>query len=113
VVDNHNTAAAYGSGSVDVFATPAMVALMENAARHAVAEHLPEGSSTVGTAINIVHTRATPVGNDVSATATLKSVDGRMLVFEVVATDTHGEIGRGSHTRFVIDVERFMGKLQK
>ncbi len=112
-VDNTNTAASYGSGSVDVFATPAMVALMENAARHAVAPALPEGSTTVGTAVNITHTRATPMGKKVRATATLTAADGRALTFEVKAEDDEGIVGEGTHSRFIVDTERFMAKLKK
>ncbi len=112
-VTDRNTAQAYGSGGVEVFATPAMVALMENAARHAVAENLPEGSTTVGIAVNIVHTRATGIGREVSATATLTGIDGRTLTFDVVASDSEGEIGRGTHTRTVVDTGRFMSKLKK
>ncbi len=111
VVSDRNTAAAYGSGSVDVFATPAMVALMENAARHAVADALLAGSTTVGTALDITHTKATPVGRTVRATATLTEVDGRALTFHVVASDDEGTIGEGTHKRAVVDVERFMSKL--
>ncbi len=112
-VDGKNTAIAYGSGGLEVFATPAMIGLMENAAMNAVAAHLPEGSATVGTLVNIAHNRATPLGERVAATAILTAVDGRSLVFEVTASDAQGEIGRGTHTRFVVDIERFMGKLKK
>lgn len=113
VVTDKNTAASYGSGSVDVFATPAMVALMENAARHAVAAELPEGSTTVGTALNITHTRATAIGHQVFAKAVLTAVEGRKLTFNVVAYDAEGTIGEGTHTRAVVDTGRFMAKTTK
>lgn len=110
-VDNTNTAAALGSGDMDVFATPAMVALMENAAWEAVAAYLPEGSSTVGTKVDVSHDRATGVGDIVTAEAVLEEVDGRRLVFCVTVSDSKGEIGKGRHERFVVDRERFLSKL--
>lgn len=110
-VDNTNTAAALGSGNLDVFATPAMVALMENAALEAVAGSLPDGSATVGTLVNIVHTRATRMGDIVTAEAILEEVDGRRLVFAVTASDSKGQIGKGTHERFIVDCERFLAKL--
>ncbi len=111
LVTDQNTAEAYGSGSVAVFATPAMVALIENAARHAVAPALEEGQSTVGTLIDVTHVKATPVGRKVSATATLTAIEGRELTFHVVAKDQDGAIiGEGVHRRFIINVEKFMKK---
>lgn len=110
-VDDGNTAAAMGSGDMPVFATPAMTALMENAAMKAVEGALPEGAATVGTAISISHVKASPVGARITASAELVEVDGRRLVFAVRAWDERGTIGEGSHTRFVVDRERFMGKL--
>lgn len=110
-VGDGNTAAAMGSGDMPVFATPAMAALMENAAMKAVEGALPEGAATVGTAISISHVKASPVGAKITASAELVEVDGRRLVFAVRAWDERGTIGEGSHTRFVVDRERFMGKL--
>ncbi len=110
-VDDGNTAAAMGSGDMPVFATPAMAALMENAAMKAVEGALPEGAATVGTAISISHVKASPVGARITASAELVEVDGRRLVFTVRAWDERGTIGEGSHTRFVVDRGRFMGKL--
>lgn len=112
-VGAHNTARAMGSGDLEVFATPAMAALMESAAMLAVAGHLDEGQTTVGTALDIVHTRATGIGAQVSATARLTETDGRRLVFSVEAYDAEGIVGRGVHTRFIVDRARFMAKLQK
>ena len=111
VVSDANSAKHWGSGALDVFATPAMVALMENAAMNAVKDCLPEGGDTVGTAVNVSHLKATPLGDTVRATAVLKAIDGRRLVFEVTATDSNGEIGRGEHTRFIVDREKFLSKL--
>lgn len=112
-VGHANSARTLGSGTLDVFATPAMIALMENAALNAVTQSLPEGCDTVGTEMNTTHVKASPFGEQITAVAKLVAVEGRKLTFDVVASDSQGEIGRGVHTRFVIDVEKFMGKLQK
>lgn len=111
VVSAANTAATLGSGDMDVFATPAMVALMENAAMLAVKDHLPEGSATVGTQISTSHLKASPLGASITASAELVEVDGRRLTFAVKAWDEKGTIGEGTHTRFVVDRERFLSKL--
>ena len=108
-----NTAAAMGSGDLDVFATPAMVALMENAAMSAVADELPEGSTTVGAMMNTTHIKPSAVGDTVSATAVLKEVEGRKLTFEVRAQDSKGVIGEGTHVRYIVDKEKFMSKLSQ
>ncbi|WP_420237397.1 thioesterase family protein [Telmatobacter bradus] len=110
VVSDANTAIQYGSGNVPVYATPAMIGLMEGAAVSAVAAHLPAGMSTVGTDLKIRHTAATPVGLAVHATAELTEVDGRRLVFSVQAFDEKEQIGSGTHERFVIHVEKFLAK---
>lgn len=106
-----NSAAAMKSGSLAVFATPAMCALMEEAACAAVAAHLPAGSTTVGTALAITHERATALGQEVRACAELLQIDGRKLVFSVTASDAKGIIGRGRHERFLVDSAKFMSKL--
>ena len=106
-----NTARVMGSGDLEVFATPAMVALMENAAMTAVAAHLPEGSTTVGTEMICAHIKASKLGAMITATAVLKEVEGRKLTFTVGASDEQGMIGEGVHVRFVVDRERFMAKL--
>ncbi len=111
VVSVANTAATLGSGDMDVFATPAMVALMENAAMLAVRDHLPEGSATVGTEISTTHIKASPLGAQITASAELVEVEGRRLGFVVKAWDEKGVIGEGRHTRFVVDRERFLSKL--
>lgn len=112
VVNNNNTAKALGSGDMDVFATPAMVALMENAAMNAVAPHLEEGQTTVGTQISTSHIKASALGATITATAVLTAVDGRSLTFEITARDGENVIGEGTHTRFIIDRERFLSKLK-
>ena len=111
-VEHKDTAAAMGSGDVTVFATPAMILLMEEAARLAVQSALPPGTTTVGTVVNVQHMAATPMGMKVQATAALTGINGRRLTFEVEARDENGVIGKGSHERAVIDVERFMAKLR-
>jgi len=111
VVAAETTAARYGSGLVEVYATPAMIALMEKTCLVSVLPHLPEGFGTVGVKVDIAHTRATPVGMQVTCESTLVEVDRRRLAFELVAYDEKGEIGRGRHERFVIDTKKFMEKL--
>lgn len=111
VVSDGNTAAAAGSGDMPVFSTPAMAALMENAAMNAVAHLLPEGSTTVGTRLEIDHIKASAVGAEITATAVLTAVEGRKLTFNVGARDSGGMIGEGVHVRFVVERERFMSKL--
>lgn len=113
VVTPDKTATAVGSGLVPVFATPWMTALMENAAVNAVTECLSEGEGTVGTFLNISHDAATPVGMKVWAEAELTEVNGRALTFNVSAFDEAGPIGKGTHGRFIINVERFLSKTEK
>ena len=105
------TAEYIGSGDLAVLATPAMCALMENAAMMAVAPQMEEGQTTVGTALNIEHLRATKVGEVVTATAVLTEVNGRELKFNIAARDAVGIIGEGTHTRFIVNREKFMAKL--
>ena len=112
-VTENDTALEYDSGLVEVFATPAMVALMESAAYRLASPYLPEGYGTVGIEISTTHVKATPVGMKVQATATLVSIEGRVLGFEVIARDEEGEIGRGTHIRSIINTEKFMAKLKK
>ena len=105
------TAEYIGSGDLAVLATPAMCALMENAAMMAVATHLKEGQTTVGTALNIEHLRAIKVGKIITATAVLTEINGRELKFNIAARDEVGMIGEGTHSRFIVNREKFMGKL--
>lgn len=112
VVSEENTAAKAGSGSLMVFGTPYMVALMENAALTLMAATLPEGKGTVGTAMNITHSAPTPVGMKVRAEAEVTgiSANGKIVDFKVSAYDEVGLIGEGTHQRAIIDNERFMAK---
>ena len=112
VVSQSNTAKALGSGDMEVFATPAMVALMENAAMKAVAENLDEGASSVGVEISTSHIKASALGATITASAELVAIDGRKLSFKVRAWDEAGTIGEGNHTRFVVDRERFLSKIK-
>lgn len=111
VVETNITAKAVGSGDLDVFATPSMIALMESAAMNSVCNALAEGATTVGTKIEVSHIRATPLSVKVEATATLTEIDGRRLIFKIEARDDKGVIGEGNHERFIVDKERFMSKL--
>jgi len=111
VVSFEDTAARYGSGLVEVFATPALVALMEKTCLTSVLPYLADGHGTVGVKVDIVHSKATPIGMKVTCESTLMEVDRRRLVFELVAVDEKGEIGRGRHERFIIDTRKFMEKL--
>lgn len=104
-------AAAMGSGDLPVFATPAMVALMEHAAMTAVAGELPEGSTTVGSEMNTTHLKPSGLGAEITATAVLTAVEGRKLTFNVGARDEGGLIGEGTHIRYIVDRTKFMAKL--
>ena len=106
------SAARVGSGLVDVFATPMLVALVEQTCYESVLPCLDEGQGTVGTLVNVSHLSATPIGKRVWCDSELVVVDRRRLVFSVKAYDEAGLIGEGSHERFVIDIDKFMQKLQ-
>ena len=109
-VTKDKTAAAVGSGLLDVFATPQMIALMEATASESVAPYLDESSTSVGTLVNVSHVAATPVGMKVRCESELTEVDGRKLTFTVKAFDECGLIGEGTHERFVVFSEKFMAK---
>ena len=111
MVSHDHVAAVMGSGDLHVFATPAMVALMENAAMLAVADYLPEGSTTVGAVMNTSHVKPSPVEETIRATAVLTTIEGRKLTFEIKAEDSKGIIGEAVHVRYIVDRERFMSKL--
>ena len=111
VVNEGNTAEFIGSGDMAVLATPAMVALMENAAMMAVALHLGEGETTVGSMISTTHLKPSKVGRSISAIAELTEVEGRKLVFKISAYDGETLIGEGDHVRFVVNREKFLSKL--
>ena len=110
LVTEQNTAAAMGSGLLPVFATPAMLALMENAAAGSVQPFLAEGQGTVGTRLEVSHLAATPIGIAVRAESELTLIDRRRLRFSVRAWAGEELIGEGEHERFVIDNERFLEK---
>ena len=103
---------ALGSGSLAVFATPAMIALMEKTARLSVAPFLEDGQSTVGTLVNVKHLSASPVGMKITCRTELKEIDRRRLVFHVECSDEAGIIGEGEHERFIIDEAKFMAKTE-
>ena len=109
-VDKTNLASAVGSGSLDVFATPMMIALMENAATECLGQFLDEGETSVGTLVSTNHIAATPLGMKVSATVEIISVNGREVEFSVLASDEKGPIGEGTHKRFVVFAEKFQAK---
>ena len=110
-VSTENIAKNVGSGDLEVYATPAMSALMENAAMNAVAKVLPEGSTTVGSLLEITHDRPSGIGETIQATATLVEIAGRKLTFEVEAADSKGVIGKGKHVRYIVDIQRFLSKI--
>lgn len=103
----------YGSGLVPVFSTPAMIALMENAAMNAVLPLLPDGFNTVGIEICVKHVKATAIGAHVKCVATLDEVQGKKLRFSLLASDNEGLIGEGTHTRYIINTTEFLKRLEK
>ena len=109
-VEPQMTAKSMKSGLLDVFATPMMIACMENCCLECVRPQLDEGMSTVGTAVDIKHVAATPVGMQVCFTCRLEEIDRRRLVFTVSANDEAGLIGEGRHERFIVDSKRFEEK---
>jgi fluoroacetyl-CoA thioesterase len=111
IVGEAHTAKHLGSGGVEVLATPVMIALMEDAARSSVDSHLDQGQLSVGVNLNVSHLAATPVGMRVTARSELVAVDGRKLNFKVEAYDEREKIGEGTHVRAIINLERFMARL--
>ena len=110
MVTKDNVAGALGSGTVDVFATPHMINLMEMTSCLAVDPYMEPGKTTVGSIVNVSHVSATPIGMKVWCDSTLIAVEGKKLTFEVKAYDEKGLIGEGTHERFIIDVEKFMAR---
>ena len=110
LAEREDTALEVGSGSLLVYATPCMVALMEGAACEAIAEALPEDQTTVGIELNIQHLSATPVGHEVRAEAIVTAVDGKIITFELHAFDEAGEIGKGTHKRCIVKSQQFLDK---
>lgn len=112
VVQPDNFALTMGSGDLPVLATPALVALMENAAMLAVAAELPEGATTVGAKMDMIHVRPSGEGEEVHVEATLVEVEGRKLTFSLVARDSADVIGEGTHIRYIVDRAKFLLKLK-
>ena len=110
IVTENNTAKAFCSGALDVFATPAMLALMEETCWKMIQPELGEGEGSVGTKADMSHDRASAIGHTITCEATLTEIDRRRLVFEVTCFDGDNIIGKGTHERFIINNERFMKK---
>lgn len=110
-ITENETALNAGSGSLRVLATPVMIALMEKAAHLLAQKHIKRNEDTVGTKIDVYHKKATVVGDIIEARANLLEIDGKKIRFEVIAKDSKGEVGKGTHTRYVIDPQKFMESL--
>lgn len=110
-VEIKDTAKTWGSGNLDVYATPALVGLMENTALKCIEEYIEEAKDTVGIEINTKHIKASKVGMKITCKAILTKIDGRKLDFEITAWDEVGEIGSSSHSRFIIETEKFLKRL--
>ena len=110
VVEREDTALEVGSGSLLVYATPCMVALMEGAACDAICDALPEDKTSVGIELSVTHQSATPVGLEVRAEAEVTDVEGSIITFQVTAYDEAGKIGEGVHKRAIISTQRFLDK---
>ena len=112
-VGEKDLATVLGSGSVGVFSTPSMIALMERTSLLLVQQYLPEGHTTVGIEVSVKHIRATPQGMKVSCRSKLVGVDGNKLSFELEAVDERGRIGEGSHVRYIVETDRFVKKAKE
>jgi predicted thioesterase len=113
LVEDEDLASFLGNIDAEVLATPRLISLLEEAARTATEEGLPEGSMTVGTLVKVRHLAATPPGLRVRAEASLKKIDGRRLVFDVIAYDDFEKIAEGEHERFIVSTEQFLKRVQK
>ncbi len=113
IVEKKDTAIALGSGLSEVFATPALVALMENVAYKSIQKYLPEGYSSVGIQINVQHSKASLPGAIISCNSIVTKVDGNKVYFNIEASDNDGIIGKAEHIRFIVDSQKFMDKLHK
>ena len=111
LVEHKHTAASFGSGFLEVFATPMMIAAMEQACLESVQPYLEEGQTTVGTRVEITHDAPTPVGHTVNVKTEVTDIDRRKLTFRVEAFDGDIMIGSGTHERFIIDKEKFLAKV--
>ena len=110
LAEREDTAKEVGSGDLLVYSTPCMVALMEGAACEAIADCLKDTETTVGTALNIEHIAATPVGLEVRAEAEVTAVEGKVITFAVAAYDEVGQIGKGTHKRVIVNSQKFLEK---
>lgn len=110
VVGEADTALAQGSGTLRVLATPALIALMERTAWRSIADQLEDGQTTVGTAMDMKHTAPTPVGMKVTCESKLVGIDRRALMFEVTAHDERGPVATATHSRFIVDADKFQAK---
>ena len=111
IVTENDSAVIYSSGTLEVYATPAMIALMENASKSCVEHHLPCKYTTVGIEVNVKHIKATAIGSKVKCEAILQEVNGKKLFFNVNAWDESGKIGEGLHVRYIVEAKEFMKKL--
>lgn len=105
------TANALLSGNMDVYATPAMIALMENVSKEAVKEYIKDPFTTVGIEINVKHIKASPIGATIRGKSILQKIDGKKLYYKVEAFDDEGKIGEGSHIRYIVNKKDFMKKI--
>ena len=112
VVTKHDSAKHYGSGVLAVYATPAMIALMENTCQESVGRYLPDGFSTVGTTINVQHIKATALGRIVRCESELYKIEGKRLYFKVIAYEANHKIGFGEHKRYMINNDQFLSKIK-
>ncbi len=110
IVETMDTAAEVGSGSLLVYATPCMVAMMEGAACEAIDPVMPEGHTSVGIELNVKHLAATPVGMEIRAEATVTAVEGKVITFDLKAYDEAGLIGEGIHKRCIVSAQKFLDK---
>lgn len=112
LITSAHSAAALGSGSLQVLGTPALIAFLENTAMEAVQANLAEGQTTVGAYISVEHLRPTAIGDTLTVTAELTEQTDRKLTFSLQAMDTHGEVAKGTHVRYIVDSKRFMQKVE-
>lgn len=113
IVEQQDTAKSLGSGLAEVFATPALVALMENAAFKSIDQLLPEGYTSVGIQINVQHSKASLPGAIISCSSEVSKIDGKKVYFSITASDNHGEIGSSEHIRYIVNAEKFIERLQE
>ncbi len=111
IVASEDTASSYGSGLLEVYATPAMVAFMENTAHSSLSEFISSAYTTVGVEINVKHLKATPIGGKLKCKSKLINIEGNRLTFEIQVKDEKNLVGEAKHIRYIVEIERFMKKL--